>query len=172
MPAQVATQLRDQLVEEYQRESVTTQKVLKAIPSNKLDFKPHAKSMALGDLAWHLVSADAMFVSSLVNGKFEMGKNTSGFPKERPNSVDAIVSAHEKWTAKNVADLKSLSGDQLARELDFAGVAKLPAVAYMRWCISHDIHHRAQLSVYLRLVDAKVPSIYGPSADDNPFEKK
>src|ERR1041385_7086755 len=125
MPAQVATQLRDQLVEEYQRECTTTQKVLKAIPSSKLDFKPHAKSMAMGDLAWHLVSSDVMFISSLVNGKFEMGKPLANFPKERPNSVDGLVSGHEKWTAKTAADLKSLNGDQLAKELDFAGIATL-----------------------------------------------
>ena len=55
LPAQAATQLRDQLVEEFQRESATTQKVLKAIPGGKLDFKPHPKSMGFGDLAWHIL---------------------------------------------------------------------------------------------------------------------
>src|SRR5579862_3122344 len=172
LPAQVALQMRDQLVEEFQRESATTQKVLKAIPAGKLDFKPHPKSMAFGDLAWHIVGTDSFFVTGIANGVFEMGKTSADVPKERPNSVDGIVSIHEKLTAKRVSDLKNLSGETLGKDVDFAGMAKLPAIAYMRWCISHDIHHRGQMSVYLRLVDAKVPSIYGPSADENPFEKK
>jgi uncharacterized damage-inducible protein DinB len=112
-----------------------------------------------------------MFSHGICKGAFEMGKGHPEFPKQRPTSTDALAQAHEKWTAQVVNDLKRLSGEQLAKELDFAGIAKLPAIAYMRWCISHDIHHRAQLSVYLRLVDAKVPAIYGPSADDNPFQK-
>jgi uncharacterized damage-inducible protein DinB len=171
IPAPVLTQMRDQIVDEFQREGAITLNVFKAIPSAKMEFKPHPKSMGFGELAWHIPSTESWFIYSIASGAFERAKHED-FPKERPSSTEDLVRVYEKLTTQRVNDLKRLNAEQLGKEIDFMGIAKLPAIAYMRWCLSHAIHHRGQLSVYLRLVEAKVPSIYGPSADDNPFEKK
>src|SRR5258708_33129464 len=93
-------------------------------------------------------------------------------PKELPNTAEAIAQDYERLTAARVAELRNAKGETLAKELNFHDVMKMPAINFLQISTNHTIHHRGQLTVYLRLVDAKVPSTYGPSADDNPFEKK
>jgi len=170
IPASAAIHLRDKFVQSLTMESQTTIKVFKEIPDAKWDYKPHAKSMAFGELAWHTASAERFFVHSLLAGKFEMGAPIPGVPKEGPKSSGALVLAYEQLTKNNITDLKEADGEKLGKDIAFFNIMTLPAITYMQLALNHSIHHRGQLSVYLRLVDAKVPSIYGPSADDNPFK--
>jgi len=172
LDAKTAEMIRDQQVNMYENEAKNTLKVLKAIPNSKLDFKPHPKSMGMKELAWHAVTAEQMFAGGIVKGGFGKENMPADVPKEAPNSADGIAQAYERLTALRVAELRAAKGETLAKELNFFDVMKMPAINYLQMSTCHSIHHRGQLTVYLRLVDAKVPSTYGPSADDNPFEKK
>ena len=169
---QAAELLRDELVEKYTNESANTAKVFAAIPQAKYDYKPHPKSFSFKDLAWHTANSESWFVGSLAGKGFSMESMPSDVPKEAPATVAGLVETYQRITAARIAELKAMSGAQLARELDFMGIMTKPAIKFMGIALDHAIHHRGQLTVYLRLVDAKVPSVYGPSADENPFEKK
>ena len=170
--AQMAEQIRDGLVKAYEHESQTTLKVIKAVPNDKLAFTPHAKSMSMNELVWHTVVAEQMFLGGILKGAF--GKETlpTDLPKDPPKTITEIASVYEKLTAARISELKSASGEMLGKELNFHDFMKMPAIHFLQICMNHTIHHRGQLTVYLRLVDAPVPSVYGPSADDNPFAKK
>ena len=166
-----AEQTRDQLIQCFENESKITLKVIRAIPTDKLNFKPHTKSMGMGELVWHLIQAEQMFIGGMLHGAF--GKETlpSDIPKEQPATTEAIAQSYEKLCMARIGELKAARGEVLAKELNFHNFMIMPAIQFLQVSLNHSIHHRGQLSVYLRLVDAKVPSIYGPSADDNPFAK-
>ena len=161
---QAAIASRDRFAAALEHESQATLRVLKALPADRLAYKPHEKSWDMGKLAWHTAVTEEWFVKSIAAGSFGGEDNT---PANLTHGD--IVSYYEKAVPKNIAALKAMDAATLARVVDFFGVAKMPAVEFMSWCVSHTIHHRGQLTVYIRLTGGKVPSVYGPSADDNPF---
>jgi len=145
---------------EHERE--TTKRVIGAIPASGVNYTPDAKSMKALDLAWHVASAEWFFLNSILEGKFAGGDGN------RPESVKSVQDVLD-WYDQNVpplaAKVKALSGAQLAQSLDFFGMMQAPAAWYLSLMVRHGVHHRGQLSTYLRPMGAKVPSIYGPSAD-------
>ena len=156
--------VRDRFIDEFKSEAAITQRVLKALPPKRAAYRPHKKSMNLGDLAWHIVTAESWFIGGMLRGSFDNGM-PADVPKKAPKNFKAMAGVHKHLTAARVRELKRAKPAALAKRTNFFGMAKLPALEYMRWNISHTIHHRGQLCVYLRLVKAKVPSVYGPSAD-------
>ncbi len=150
------------LCQGLQNEFTVTQKVLAAVPNDKLDWRPHEKGRTAGELAWHIAAVDVWFLESILKGSFTM----EGEPPA-PKTVAEIVAFYEKNFPPALAKVQALSGEQLSKVLTFY-VFNLPAVAYIGFCQNHSIHHRGQLAAYLRMVGAKVPSIYGGSADE-PF---
>ncbi len=138
-----------------------TKNIIEAVPVDKGDYRVAAESRSAIDLAWHIVAAENMFLDAVASGAFT-------FPSGKPDNIrtSADVSA---WYAaefeKNTKRLAGRSGDELAKILDFRGLFQLPAVFYLQFGVNHTIHHRGQLSVYLRPMGAKVPSIYGESYD-------
>ncbi|MGA2591785.1 MAG: DinB family protein [Bryobacteraceae bacterium] len=140
-----------------------TKKVIEAIPPDKGDYRPDPASMSALDLAWHMATAEHLFLDAVASGKFDFK------PAPRPDSIrnGADVAA---WYAEsfeaNFARLTQLSSEQLMKTVDFRGMFQLPAVLYLQFSMNHIIHHRGQLSAYLRPMGAKVPSIYGESFDD------
>jgi uncharacterized damage-inducible protein DinB len=147
---------------QIKHEQKTTSRVLAAVPSDKGDFKPHADSMGALQLAWHIASADCFFLNGVAAGKFESG----GPMPESIKTPQDVVRWFDENFPKAVAALSALKGDELTRIIDFHGVFQLPAVAYVGLMNNHSIHHRGQLSAYLRPMGAKVPAIYGGSADE------
>ena len=140
----------------------TTKRVIAAIPNDKVDFRPDEIVKSAIDLAWHIVTAENRFLEAAINGGFDLT------PLPRPDSIRTADDVNRFYTErfdKNVAGLQQLSGDQLTRIVDFRGIFQLPAVLYVQTGISHSVHHRGQLSMYLRPMGAKVPSIYGESYD-------
>ncbi|MGD0577511.1 MAG: DinB family protein [Bryobacteraceae bacterium] len=150
------------ILSEYERERTTTAKVLEAIPSGKEDYAPDPKSMGALKLAWHIAGSELYFFEGAIQG---------AFPKSEPDppaSIHGIAGLLAWYNAKLPAQIdkaKSLSGEALSRLIDFHGIMKIPAYAVLQLMLKHSIHHRGQLSTYLRPMGGKVPSIYGPSAD-------
>ncbi|WP_031499466.1 DinB family protein [Bryobacter aggregatus] len=144
-----------------------TRKVIAAIPNDHLDYRPDPKSKTALELAWHIVTADLWFLESIIEQKF-----TSGATPPLPAGVATgkeIAAWHEEAMTNALPKLEAMSGEQLAVPVDFMGMFTLPAALYLQFMNNHTIHHRGQLATYLRPMGGKCPSIYGPSADENPF---
>lgn len=139
-----------------------TKKVIEAIPLDKGDHRPDAISKTALELAWHIVAAEKRFLRAICAGAFDFT------PIPRPDSVRnsaQIAAWFDEMFAENLQQVERLSGEQLAKVVDFRGILQLPAVAYAQVGQNHTVHHRGQLSMYLRPMGAKVPSIYGESYD-------
>ena len=158
------------LLQELEQEAQTTRRVLERVPGDRLAWKPHDKSMSLGQLALHVATipgaiAELSKMSPFPLPKFDQPSATSA--AELPAALDqSIAKARTILRQMNEADLaktwRVVDGD---RE-----VMAIPVGALLRSImLNHWYHHRGQLSVYLRQVGVPVPSIYGPSADENPF---
>lgn len=138
-------------------------RVLKAVPQARLDYRPHPKSRTAAELAWLLASEEVALVSLLDEGRVEW-KVTAP-----PARVEDIVAAFERGAAAVNERLERLdeAGWQKKAEFAMEGGAWADSLAEMTWGFLFDaVHHRGQLSAYLRPMGGKVPSIYGPSADD------
>ncbi len=160
-----AKSLAGMLIEGIEREYETTKKVVAAVPQNQLDFKLGEKGRTMRELTWHLIASEAWFGDAVATGDF-----TKSEPSMPANASTAdLLAFYNKEVPTQIAKVKQLSGEQLAKIVDFFGVMKLPNVMLIGFWNSHSIHHRGQLSAYLRAVNAHVPSIYGGSADE-PFQ--
>jgi uncharacterized damage-inducible protein DinB len=145
-------------------EQKTTSKVIAAIPHQNLDYRPDPKSKTALELAAHIAQTDIWFLDSLLKGEFG---------REEGPAVPATSGAEiAAWYDQNYAALApkvaALPGDFFAKNLQFYHF-NLPAVMYLSFLMNHMIHHRGQLSTYLRAMGGKCPSIYGGSADE-PFD--
>jgi uncharacterized damage-inducible protein DinB len=143
-------------------EHQTTKKVIEAIPLNKGDYRPDTISKTALELAWHIVAAEKRFFSGIPVGAFDFS------PIHRPESITnsaGIATWFDETFAENLQNLERTGGEPLARMIDFRGIFQIPAVAFVQVAMNHTIHHRGQLSMYLRPMGAKVPSIYGESYD-------
>jgi uncharacterized damage-inducible protein DinB len=143
-------------------EHATTKRVIEAIPLDKGDYRPDPLSKTALELAWHIVAAEKRFLAGVSAGVLDFT------PMHRPetvrNSAD-IAAWFDQTFAANLEQLQKLSGEQLVKAIDFRGIFQLPAVSYIQLALNHTVHHRGQLSTYLRPMGAKVPSIYGESYD-------
>jgi uncharacterized damage-inducible protein DinB len=139
-----------------------TKSVIEAIPPDKGDYRPDACSRTALELAWHIAAAEHRFFSAPAAGDFSLA------PINRPewvrNSAD-VAKWYADSFAKDVERLTTVSGEQLAKVLDFRGIFQWPAVVFLEIGLRHSIHHRGQLSTYLRPAGGKVPAIYGESYD-------
>jgi len=144
------------------REHQTTKRVIEAIPDAKVDYSPDGIAKSAIELAWHIVTAENRFIEAVINGMFDLN------PWPRADTIKT-AQAVNRWYAeryaRNVAQLQALSPEKLVKIVDFRGMMHMPAVAYLDFAVRHSIHHRGQLSMYLRPMGAKVPSIYGESYD-------
>lgn len=154
--------LQDVLLGTMKNESRTTKKVLEAVPADKADYRPDPVSKSANELVRHIAAADIRFMETTINAEFSAA---SGLP-ETLKAPAEVAAWYADNFARNFDKLAQLKGDHLIKITDFRGMFKLPAVAFLQLGLSHTIHHRGQLSSYLRSMGAKVPSIYGESYDD------
>lgn len=158
------------MMQEFDTEAKTTRRVLERVPTDKLSWKPHPKSMSLGALALHTAG-----VPGVIIGWCEADEtNFTGERPPEPKSTDEILAAHDASVQKVKTTLPKIgdAGMQGMWTAKAGGqtLMTMPKAALARALVmNHWLHHRGQLSVYLRLLDVSVPSIYGPSADENPF---
>jgi uncharacterized damage-inducible protein DinB len=146
----------------------TTRSVIDAIPQTNLDYRPDPYSKTAMELAWHIAASEHRFFGGIAAGAFDFS------PNHRPESVKTGPQIGEWFGisfAKNVEQISALSGEQLARMIDFRGMFQMPAVAYLNMTMNHSIHHRGQLSTYLRAMGSRVPAIYGESYDSAEAKK-
>lgn len=143
-------------------ENRLTKNVIAAIPVDKGDYRPDGIAKSALDLAWHIASTEMRFMDAVAAGEFDFS------PRPRPdsvkNSADLLVWYTENFDPR-FEKLTKLSNEQLLKVVDFRGVFQMPAVTYLGFALHHTVHHRGQLSMYLRPMGAKVPAIYGESYD-------
>jgi uncharacterized damage-inducible protein DinB len=164
--------MSDSLLNELYQEATVTRRVLERVPEDKLEWRPHPKSMSLGQLAMHIASIPGN-LSGLVKAD-EFDASQANFTPPAPVSVEEILTAHDS-SLRLAQDYLGGVDEQTAQgswRLTFRGkeVFTAPRGGVIRsLMLNHWYHHRGQLSVYLRLLDVPVPVIYGRSADENPF---
>ena len=165
--------LSETLLPEMDQEMKTTRRVLERVDGNQLGWKPHEKSMSLGQLAGHLAELPSFAVAIMNGVKFDVappdGKST--VQRARPETRDEILELFDKNVAAARQAVAEAGNEALMESWSlFKGgepVFTLPKIAAVRsMLLSHTIHHRGQLTVYLRQTGSQVPSVYGPSADE------
>ena len=164
MSPQAARIIADYLITEIQQEIPTTVRVIEAVQADKQDYSPDAKSKTGLALIRHLVVSDAWFLNSVANGAFVGGNSDESDTCGIMTSAEGAAKYNELVTAA-LARVKALPDEKLAEEVDFFGFMKPPMVILLGFMVKHSIHHRGQLSAYLRAMGGKVPGIYGPSGD-------
>lgn len=163
-----ATFLLQMTLPALKNEHRVTKKVMEAIPLKGCDYRPDPCSKTAMELAWHIAAAEHRFFGAPADGEFNLA------PINRPDSVKSpadLANWYAESFARDFARLEGLSGQQLAKVLDFRGLFQLPAVAYLDFGLKHSVHHRGQLSTYLRAAGGKVPAIYGESYDSAEAKK-
>ncbi len=164
--------LVDGLLAEYDHEMRTTRRVLERAPEQDFGWKPHDKSFTLGQLATHLATIPHWGVTILTAPEFDLA--AGGQPAASLATLADVLATFDRHVAATRAALAERGDQDLAapwtlRRGDHV-VFTLPRAGVLRsFILSHMIHHRGQLSVYLRLLNVPVPSIYGPSADEGAF---
>ena len=154
--------LNDVLLGTLKNEHRTTKKVLEAVPADKSEYRPDFISKSAMELVRHIAAAEIRFLETTIHAEFP---STGGLPDTIKTPAEVAVWYSENF-ARNFDKLTQLKGDHLMKITDFRGLFKLPAVAFLQVGMNHSIHHRGQLSSYLRCMGAKVPSIYGNGFDD------
>ncbi len=157
---------REQFIQAWEREFQTTLKVLKAYPDGRDNLQPHGKCPSARELAWKMAGEESLFVNGVVKGQIDF---TTGM-KPAPSKVCDVIEAYEKSHRENVQKLRDLPEDQFNTTMPFFVAPKTPGQVRkgdVLWGLLMDtIHHRGQFSIYLRMADGRVPSIYGPTADE------
>ena len=155
--------LHDVYLGTLKNESRTTKKILEAVPADKGGYRPEPAARSAIELARHIAAADNRFIETVINGVFD---TSPAMIPENVKTPAEIAAWYEQRFAKNYEALTKVSGEQLIKIVDFRGMMQRPAVTFVMMGLHHTIHHRGQLSSYLRCMGAKVPSIYGESYDD------
>jgi uncharacterized damage-inducible protein DinB len=163
--------LIDPMLQELEQEAKTTRRVLERVPDSQLNWRPHQKARTLGELAFHVATVPggvAQFVAS------PSPVQQPDFSDHTPQNAAELVPALDQ----SIATAKRVLGDMEDSELlatwrvvdGERELLALPRAAVLRSImLNHWYHHRGQLTMYLRELDVPIPSIYGPSADENPF---
>jgi uncharacterized damage-inducible protein DinB len=157
------------LIAEMEHEAAVTRTVLERIPAEKFDWKPHDKSMPFGRLASHIAEMFGWTPPTLEHPELDFSK--MDYKPFEPGSTQELVEFLDKNVAEAIAALKTSPDERFMENWTMRNGEQvyftMPKIAVMRsFVLNHIVHHRGQLSVYLRLNDIAVPSIYGPSADE------
>ena len=151
------------LIKDFEGEMPTTLRVMEAVPGNRLDYRPDGKSKSGLGLLRHLALEDEWLLNCIANGTFTQPPDDSDSCGIM-NPADAAERYKEKVPVA-LNRIRSMSGEQLAKVIDLFGIVQAPGVNFLAMVAKHSVHHRGQLSTYLRAMGGKVPGIYGPSAD-------
>jgi uncharacterized damage-inducible protein DinB len=154
--------LHDILLATLKNEHRTTRAVIEAVPLDKGEYRPDDIAMTAIGLSWHIIVAEMRFMDTVLTGAFDTT------PRPRPENIKTsadVAQFYGQEFQKNFDKLMQARGASLIKNVDFRGLFQFPAVVFLQVGMNHSIHHRGQLSTYLRPMGAKVPSIYGESYD-------
>lgn len=160
------------LVAELEEEAGATRRMLERVPADRLDWQPHPKSMTLGQLALHVASLPGAITHMAATD--ELDAATVDFTQSRPETAEELLTTFDTGIAEARSFLQNLSEESAATtwrlQRDGETIFSMPRLGLLRTLLfNHGYHHRGQLGVYLRLLEVPLPSVYGPSADENPF---
>ncbi len=160
-----------QILAELEQEYVATANLLEIVPDKRLNFKPHEKAMPLGQLAFHVAEVTGRMLSIGKAGEIEVADLIQ---HPIPDTKDQIMVRFEKSIETTKALLNNSDTNWLEQEWkltkDGHTIAEMPVQGYIRtFVLNHFIHHRGELVSYLRQLNQIIPSVYGPTADVNPF---
>ncbi|HEX8143713.1 MAG TPA: DinB family protein [Pyrinomonadaceae bacterium] len=160
------------VIAELKHEAATTRKMLERVPQDSLTWQPHEKSMTLGRLAAHIAGLPLLLVAALEHDEYDTNELRAQSPPA--DNVSSMLEAFDRSIAAALELLKTLSGERLLTPWRYRNgeqlLFEMPRIAVIRFVVlNHIVHHRGQLSVYLRLRDVPLPSVYGPTADESPF---
>lgn len=167
--------ISDSILSEFDQEMAGTRRTLERVPSEKFDWKPHEKSASMGSLATHLSTLPSWTTFTLEHESLDLAPGGQPLPTATiPGSTEELLETFDGNVGTARAVIAQTSDQDFMKmwQLQRNGITllTLPKIAILRgFVLNHNIHHRAQLGVYLRLNDIPVPAIYGPSADENPF---
>jgi uncharacterized damage-inducible protein DinB len=168
--------LTEFLLEEMDREVERSRKALEQAPEDKYEWKPHDKSMIFGYLA-NMVATIPMWIMMQINQDeldVAPADGQSKMEQKRLDTSAELIEALDKATAGARSAFEKTTDEHLKTNWRLLArgnvVMEAPRYEMIQDTINHWVHHRGQMTVYLRLMDAKVPAIYGPSADDNSFK--
>ncbi|HUV68072.1 MAG TPA: DinB family protein [Terracidiphilus sp.] len=155
----------DFLIADFENEMQTTLRVMAAVPDGHLDYQPDAKAKTGLGLVRHIALEDAWLLNCIANGAFVPppdGSDACGIMSPAEG-----VARYKKDTAAALSRVRAMTGDQLNTVLDLLGLMQAPGINFLSMALKHSVHHRGQLSTYVRPMGGTVPGIYGPSADTN-----
>ena len=162
--------LNDAYIQELEQEAQTTRRVLERVPEDKLGWKPHEKSMSLGQLALHVATVPGSVAGMVSQSPFQLPDMTPAAATSASELVPALDDSISKAKGALAGfDDASMAAIWTLQKGDQELMAAPRGAVLRSIMLNHWYHHRGQLAVYLRLLDVPVPSIYGPSADENPF---
>ena len=153
----------DFLMADFENEMQTTLRVIEAVPDGHLDYRPDSKSKTALGLVRHLALEDEWLLNCIANGEFKDLPDDSDLCGIM-SPADAAARYKEKVPAA-LNRVRAVSGEKLNKVIDMFGVIQAPGVNFLAITVKHSVHHRGQLSSYLRAMGGKVPGIYGPTAD-------
>lgn len=153
--------IKEDLISMFQKEFATTLKVMRAYPETQMQFAPHERSSP----AKRLMATFVFEMYLLRSFIFGETVDRSAFQQYAKETLDELIADFEKETTKVIQLMKNLSENDLSKKVEFAGTT-FTADRFAMMMLFDQVHHRGQLSVYIRMAGGKVPSIYGPSADD------
>lgn len=162
--------LNELFINELKFEKISTRKLLERVPMDKTDWKPHEKSMSLGRLASHVAEIPGWITHTLKQD--ELNFKTGEWNPVVFKTTDEMLEFFDKNVSEGLAALAETEDDKMhtnwALKMDGNVLFEMPKIQVLRaWAFNHLVHHRAQLSVYLRLNNIPLPGVYGPSADEN-----
>jgi uncharacterized damage-inducible protein DinB len=168
--------IRDGLLPEFDNEMATTRKMLERVPEDKAAWKPHEKSMTMGRLAGHLAELPGWAATTLTTDSLDIAPPGGG-PTTQPTQMTSrqqLLEVFDKNVAAGRAAISAAADEEYSKPWSLLRggqkIMTLPKSAVLRsFAMSHTVHHRAQLGVYLRLNNVALPSTYGPSADEGAF---
>jgi uncharacterized damage-inducible protein DinB len=168
MNAEVAKAIVEFYASSMENEAKTTVAVLTAVPDAKREYKPDQKSRTAWELATHIAASDVWFLDCIAAGEFPFDLDAEKRVVNEFNTISDVVAYYEREYSARLARVRRLTAEQLLKVVDFFGMMQAPNITYLGIANNHGIHHRGQLAAYLRAMGAKVPNIYGPSADAEP----
>jgi uncharacterized damage-inducible protein DinB len=162
--------MNDVFLQELEQEAKTTRRALERVPENKLDWRPHPKSMSLGQLSLHIAVMPGAIAELSTQSPFQVKQ----FTQDPATSTAQLLSTLDEGLVKAKTILRGMDDAALGATWKMVDgdkeILSMPRAALLRTVmLNHWYHHRGQLTVYLRELGVPVPSIYGPSADENPF---